>query len=466
MDGRGDASVVWTANESGSLASPGSVPLKERMRPAGAAEWSLPVNIAQTPAPGQILLDGSGNATVFYDDGGFFPAVGYMRTAQRPWSETQWGSRVTLSPGPYEHFRFDGAVNSRGDAVVTWTAIPPLFSSSPNLLQVSVREAGSWTPPIQLPTEDPDFLYTATAIDRAGNAIVVWRDGVTVKASMRSDATGAWDPPTVLGSDPKYGGGDVQVGFDAAGNATAVWSSDSAFRPFGGGWQPAQTIEAPAANDTLLAVCGNGDAVVLLTDARFIAAVVRPAGKRTWTTVPIRTESVRYLWYDADVACDADGNAVAVWGEASDAIGVSIRPAGGTWEAPVTIATQNIDTVSVAMGSHGQALVVWGKQTYEPYSETVDLSELQPDGPILQQLATPKTTNAGRRTRFAVHAHPWGSPIRRVRWNFGDGTTANGEAVKHVYRHRGRYTVLVAATDAAGRAETASAIVTVSKRRR
>jgi chitodextrinase len=53
-----------------------------------------------------------------------------------------------------------------------------------------------------------------------------------------------------------------------------------------------------------------------------------------------------------------------------------------------------------------------------------------------------------------------------VRWNFGDGTTANGEAVKHVYRHRGRYTVLVAATDAAGRAETASAIVTVSKRRR
>jgi hypothetical protein len=64
LNSRGDASVVWFAIEG---PPPGDFArLKERVRPAGRSEWSLPVNIDQAAGAAQLRLDASANATAFY----------------------------------------------------------------------------------------------------------------------------------------------------------------------------------------------------------------------------------------------------------------------------------------------------------------------------------------------------------------------------------------------------------------
>jgi len=53
--------------------------------------------------------------------------------------------------------------------------------------------------------------------------------------------------------------------------------------------------------------------------------------------------------------------------------------------------------------------------------------------------------------------------IRSYEWSFGDGATARGQSVTHVYSYSGYYRVRLTVTDDAGAANTAQAAVTVSQ---
>ncbi|HEX6699570.1 MAG TPA: PKD domain-containing protein, partial [Gaiellaceae bacterium] len=111
----------------------------------------------------------------------------------------------------------------------------------------------------------------------------------------------------------------------------------------------------------------------------------------------------------------------------------------------------------------GDAVAVWNAS--ENAVVRLDAAILDAKPPVLERLAVPRTARAGRRVGFSVGAADAMSALAQPPvWRFGDGATASGPAVGHVYRRAGRYRVTVTAADLAGNRATASATILVRKR--
>jgi PKD repeat protein len=74
---------------------------------------------------------------------------------------------------------------------------------------------------------------------------------------------------------------------------------------------------------------------------------------------------------------------------------------------------------------------------------------------------------ARNRVTFSVEAVPWDTRLVAAPvWRFGDGRSATGVRVRHVYRKPGRYSVTVTAADSSGQTTTATAAITIRRRPR
>ena len=100
----------------------------------------------------------------------------------------------------------------------------------------------------------------------------------------------------------------------------------------------------------------------LLAAVPAVPAVAAP----TWTS-PIVTLDESNESQDVEVAVDAAGNATAVWvldGDTAVSIKASTHPVGGTWAAPVDIATpgDSFDDVDLATSADsGVTVAVWSQ---------------------------------------------------------------------------------------------------------
>ena len=324
----------------------------------------------------------------------------------------------------------------------------------------------------------------SVALDHAGNAIAIWaRAGPSagnpvLVASFRPAATGVWGAPVDL-AGPAREVGELSVAFDSAGNATAVWVAtradtidevvESAYRPFGGAWQPAVAVGAPSRDIPSLSLGSThpGDALVVWSDPYAgVFSSVRAAASGTWS-LPVRlTEaSSRVNGYRSDLAIDQTGNAVAVWSIGSSSgpsIQAAIRPAAsGTWAPPVDLAgpsdSYGIPT-SVALDAAGNGLAVWGS------SDAVQASDLRANGPLLEDFSVPSTGTPRTPIQIRVKPVPWVSPLDGApQWRLGDGGTARGPSVVHVYDAPGTYTVIVSQADRSGKTATATATIVVTR---
>jgi hypothetical protein len=336
-------------------------------------------------------------------------------------------------------------------------------------VQATVRVAGArlWSPLAGL-SSGTVLGSGSIALDRAGNALAVWIESPgAVEASFRPVATGAWGTPVVLGEGSTQDlTADTRVAFDPAGNATATWIGTrqtvvgSAYRPFGGAWQPAVAISAPAAKTAFLSlkVVPSGEALAVWEADGRVQGTARRAPSQAWqppTTISaaVAAESL------VDLATDQAGNAVAIWATGSF-IQAALRPAAnGVWQPPANVAAQSGYRAlpAVAMGPTGHALAVW--TDFGPFES----SDLDASGPIITSLTVPNTGTARVDARFAVGATPWASPLRGAPlWHFGDGTSATGTAVTHAYERPGRYTVSVTQADGTGSSSAGASITIVA----
>jgi hypothetical protein len=138
-----------------------------------------------------------------------------------------------------------------------------------------------------------------------------------------------------------------------------------------------------------------GDAVVVWTEARFsikeaitleylVRTSVRPVDGQ-WQPA----ETLSHLGLGPEVAVDAHGDTIAVWQSVSG-IQAAIRPAGGSWLAPQTVATPGGDEPQVASDTSGDAIVVAPRQG--PGHSTGIQAVLRPSGGTFlpaQRISTP-----------------------------------------------------------------------------
>ncbi|MCB1084961.1 MAG: hypothetical protein KDK60_02550 [Chlamydiia bacterium] len=107
-----------------------------------------------------------------------------------------------------------------------------------------VVEAANWEPTMVVSTgiETGDATLVC---DDFGNAAIIWRETDGNIYSSYRPVNGVWETPTNFGP----GNNSPHICVDEGGNLTAIWITDfsrdvvSAYRPFGGSWQPIVVID-------------------------------------------------------------------------------------------------------------------------------------------------------------------------------------------------------------------------------
>jgi PKD domain len=452
-------------------------------RPHGATVWAGPSKLAEGGSPPAVALDGAGNAYAVFTKGQW-PSQ-HFQASYRSRAVGDWQDPITVSPAE-QTTGGDIAVNASGDAVAAFTRWP----GTGYVIQAAVRPAasGRWEDVVDLSDPSGNSPNGAgVAIDKAGNALALWvragrvaEDPVVVSAFR--PAGGTWTTPVELGGP--YGEvWDMNVAFDTAGNAVAVWrgyvrSSGgyvvfSSYRPFGGSWTAAASLSPGnqlLVDDLALTVDARGNALALwreVTQGRqsVVIADSRPAATGRWEPIEQLSPSLLFATAAA-LTSDRSGNAVAVWTEGlGDAtVHATLRPAASkAWERPVQIASGVFGgDVAVAMDESGNAVAAWEREIGNRF--TIEISDLEAGGPVLAQLEVPERAAAGVTARFHVTPSAWGSPlVGEPVWDFGDGGSARGARVTHTYRRTGSYRVAVTQSDAAGGSSGSTATIVVGR---
>ena len=309
---------------------------------------------------------------------------------------------------------FDLDVDGDGDATFVWTTpeVPPNTKVKARILDFP-GETLSAILDVSVPPAPELSDMAELAVDPAGNATLVWRH-ITASFNSLTETT-SLSPTGVLGATqiltaPGLTSQSHAVAADDAGNARITWTETA-----GGAGDPylPQTciravtsscgalteVENSSALGTTVAMGGDGDAIVGLSDGR-VRAFPRSGG-------PLAIHELSPTAMLPTLALDAPGDGIAVWTEGS-----AIKAAGYDAVAP------RIDSVTVpAKGERGVPI---------PLSASV----------------------------FDV----WGATIT---WSFDQGGDAEGEDVKHRFKKTGTFQVRVTATDGAGASVSETREITI-----
>jgi hypothetical protein len=482
VNGAGDAIVVWNREQGEVCAeapdNPACVHIIETIsRPPGSGSWQPPAEVSR-PGVGSgplVALDPAGNAVVVWSHDIGEPRV--LQAAYRRGRSGEWQNPIDLSDERFRAGTQQIGMDAAGNTVVAWAR----FGQSGSVVQAAVRpvESGVWGPPLDVSPAGAGIAGgPSLAVSAGGDAVVAWvlSTGV-VQATVRAPAAGFWQAPVDLsgvGAAP-----DVHLAIGPAGDTVAVWSSrraggavvQAAFRAAGSGWGPATDVAVTGRADSaapraVLDPAGNAHAVWLSGGDRAVAhASVRSRASGAWSQ-PVELSSRDRDAFDPRLTVDPAGNAVAVWTEGADGLTrAAIRPALGSWQPAVGLSRSDARTRTprVAMGTLGTALAVWSR--LEPRRIRVEASELEGGGPVLANLAVPATGTAGVAVTLNVQPLPWAAPVAgQPTWRFGDGGSASGVTVRHVFARPGRYGVSVTQADTAGGTSTATTAITIGAR--
>jgi hypothetical protein len=500
VDARGDAVAIWLAY------SGYHTIIRTAFRPAASAHWQPPVDLTlddQDAFAPQVALDAKGNAIAVWDrrwDGSHSIVQASFRSA----ASGTWEAPVELPSGLIDD-RPQIAFDPQGDAMAVWSGIYGV--------QAAFRPAatGVWQPADDLETDgkcttqdlgrfcgqDPQFAF-----DQQGNAIAVWSafdgSGYRIEAARRPFDTGVWGPPTMLS---EVGGTAItpDIAYSARGDAIAIWRRappgggpppgpalrssgasaflPSAYTPFavqasllpaaGGGWQRPFDV-----SDVRVDTCGaqiafdpQGNATVVYTDREGTKAAAWTAASGTWQDpVELAPGGVCDV---PDISFDSTGNALAIW-PAYQGIQAALLPATtGVWQTPTYFPTGGHDARAphIAFDAQGNGLAVWSQLITASDTNTspvlVQAAEYDAAGPALASMSLPASGRAGSPVRFSVTPDDLWSPLGPTTWSFGDGAIAHGKNIKHTYRKRGAYHVILTSLDALGNASTASRTITI-----
>ena len=244
---------------------------------------------------------------------------------------------------------------------------------------------GTWGDDFEIDAAAGNANDAQIAFDQDGNALALWYQASGARTELwwnyYTAGTGWGTADLVPQSGADISASSPRLGFDADGNALAIWTQSAAagvldvwssrFVP-GSGWEtpvPVETDPGEVLGTADLAVHDSGDAVAVWeqVDGTFVDVWSNhfEAGSG-WSTAEIIDE-VDHLVDNPRVAMDPDGNALAVWvqsdGNPVEMIwGRRYSQANGWNEPPFRISTSITSSGTEprpAMDADGNAIVVW-----------------------------------------------------------------------------------------------------------
>ena len=345
---------------------------------AGAAPtWLAPDNLSATGQNNQlqqVASDPVGDAVAVWarTTGATTTLVqAAVHPAGGAWSAPDDLAPSGLSPDP------DVGMDGAGTAVAVWTRTV----AAPFVIQWASRpKAGSWSSPRDLSAAGQASFAPKIAVNAAGAAVAVWSRVAgavhAIQAAVRPPG-GDWSAPQDL-SDLSFDSFGARVGIDAAGNAVAVFQSNTdgpryivqaAVHPAGGAWSKPDDLSAKGqeARDAEVAVNAAGTAVAVWKRSNgmhtIVQAALRPVASGVWQP-PDNLSAVGQNADEPDVGIDSAGNAVAVWGRfdgTNRIVQGAARPAGGGWSSSQNLSAtgQSATNARVVVAAAGDAVAAW-----------------------------------------------------------------------------------------------------------
>jgi hypothetical protein len=481
---RGDTIVSWTRNNGG-----GTQMVQAAFRPAGGS-FGAPQDVGLTRpcyflgfggATPDVELDGQANAVIV------FPATAangkvVVRAALKP-AGGPFGAPFDLSNNA-ESAGTDPSVamNAGGAAVAVWSR----FDGAKTIVQASSRApGGAFAPAADLSAAGQDAKNPRVALNDDGAAAVAWvRSNGTVdiaQARVRPSGQAAFAPVQDLSASGPAGqdASAPDLALDPAGRATVVWVRNDGTQPrvqsrfltpagaIGAGIDDVSDAgdkgSAPNVavdpSNTAVAVFG---ACPTAGGSCTVKAAARPSNGSFGNVDTISPPSDQSV--SPKVVLDRAGVATAVISPftSNAQILMTRRPAGGTFGAvqPISPAGGTSLVPALAVDDEGNVLTGWTFTSSGPQVAQVSAYDAGP--PSLAAVSVPGTGDVGSGVGMAAAATDRWSPVS-IKWSFGDGASAAGDAVTHAFGSRGDFDVSVAATDAVGNASSATRPILIGR---
>ena len=366
-------------------------------------------------------------------------------------------------------------VAANGAAIVTF--------EQGSAVNVSYRPPGGSFGPAE-PVSDPvtnRFDEVTTAIDATGDAAIAWipppnGGGYLPEIVFRAASTPV-DPSDaeVLAND------DVQhldLAMNDNGDTAIAWYPDDfiprvRYRRADGSLGAQRTLSGTDVNGVRVAVDDAGNVLVVWCEACGTSVGTPTTQWSFGASGAVFSSAATFPGGNGalpDVEFWPDGDALAVWPDASDSgdLYSAIRPAGGSWgpQIPVLDAPGRIVTnLKLVTDPAGNAALTWTDYDgFDTPTETEQAFVKGFDGalPVLRNLTVTGSARPGQTLDLSVDGSDVWSSVGPVKWDFGDGGSATGSAVQHAYSAAGDYEVGVSATDGLGQTATATRTVHVS----
>jgi hypothetical protein len=250
------------------------------------------------------------------------------RVQVRPRNTTGvWGSILTLSPSNQDPRNPKVALDDDGDAVVVWDAFD---GTDRRVYARRVSRTGTLGTLRVLSTTGVNIHGTDVAVDSDGDAVVTWAewhsDGSVFPKMRRYSRTGSLSAAVVLSSSPARAEPPA-VAFDREGDAVLAWANDSVVqaRTLGasgtlGGLKTVSADLSPIDRHFTARVTVDRDGDALVTWLHWTAADQSEQVWARWVSRDGTVGAVRQLTPSShpdvsnySVSGDLDGDAIVVW---------------------------------------------------------------------------------------------------------------------------------------------------------
>jgi hypothetical protein len=227
----GRATVVWAAMRNlRSVVRSSTRAISGAWSPAETV--SDPISNAYEP---RVAMDDRGSAVASWRwwDGAYLVVQAAIRPLAGPWAAPE-----TLSGTGRDASRPRVAMDAAGNALVGWLR----FDGSWTRGQVDYRPAGGgWEPPRNLSERSGRTNGLQLALNRRGDALVVWIQGGWPWSSSRPAGATRWAARSSLLSDDSYsyywGLAEMEIALDEDGDATLVQRNSFWYKQPGRPWE-------------------------------------------------------------------------------------------------------------------------------------------------------------------------------------------------------------------------------------
>jgi hypothetical protein len=330
----------------------------------------------------EVAIDAAGNAVaVWYQWDGTYNNLWSNRYTA---STGLWGTEELIETNKGDVYTHQVASDASGNAVAVWTQHDGTYYNIYSNRYTASTEL--WGTAALIETGTGDAYVSQVAIDADGNAIAVWvqNDGTYyhIWYNRYTASTELWGTAALIETNVTEDASSARIAFDTSGNALAVWHQgvsgantniySNRYTESTGLWGTAALIETGSGQavspEVAVDASGNALAVWVQHDGirRNIYSNRYTASTELWGTAAlIETDDGEPS--RPQVAIDASGNAVAVWGQQDDGPRYNIwsnryTASTGLWGTAVLIETDDAGDAyepQVAIDASGNAVAVW-----------------------------------------------------------------------------------------------------------